>query len=519
MKVAVYDRYWSTGGGGEKFAAGIAAALAADHDVVLIAHEAVDTGWLGERLHVDLTGVGVDVQAEDAGAVSHASAAHDLFVNASYRSGDASRARHGLYVVHFPGPVPARVERAQAALAEQASGLLDGDAGVTFGDGFYLPERARLHTIQWTAGDATLTVTSGHDRSGPVPVVVLLGRFVPPQVAPVDVEAEIDGDVVGRATVTAPRSRADRRRSVTLAFAVEVDAGASRTVRLRSPSWVPSEHGIGTDTRRLGVPIIGVHAGGGWRRAIARAAPTLVAGRNQLDFLDTYDAILANSAYTQGWVKRLWSRDSDVFHPPVTLVPRGRKEPVVLSVGRFLLPGTGHNKKQFEMVEAFRRLCERGAHGWTFHLVGGCPPEHAPYLEQIRAAAAGLPVVLHPDAAGAELRDLYGKASIFWHAAGLDEHVERFPDRYEHFGISTVEAMSAGAVPVVIDAAGQIEIVDQGFTGYRFGSLDGLVAHTERLIDNPGWRATLSAAAERRAQEFGWDAFLRRVHHEVARFA
>jgi glycosyltransferase involved in cell wall biosynthesis len=304
---------------------------------------------------------------------------------------------------------------------------------------------------------------------------------------------------------------------VALAFEVEVDTGASRTVRLRSPSWVPSEHGIGTDTRRLGVPVIGVHAGGGWRRAVARAAPTLVAGRNQLDFLDTYDAILANSAYTQGWVKRLWGRDSEVFHPPVTLVPRSTKEPVILSVGRFLLPGTGHNKKQLEMVEAFRRLYERGAHGWQFHLVGGCPPEHAAYLGQIRATAEGLPVVVHPDASGAELRALYGRASIFWHAAGLDEHIERHPDRYEHFGITTVEAMSAGAVPVVIDAAGQVEIVEQGVSGYRFGSLEGLVAHTERLIADPRWRTTLSTAAERRAEAFGWDAFVTRVGHEVAR--
>jgi glycosyltransferase involved in cell wall biosynthesis len=519
VKVAVYDRYWSTGGGGEKFAAGIAVALAADHDVMLIAHEAVDTAWLGERLQIDLSGVGVDVEAEDAGAVSHASAAYDLLVNASYRSGDPSRARHGLYVVHFPGPVPGRIERAQAALAGRASGVLGGQATVTYGDGFYLPERAPLRTIQWTAGNATLTVTAAGARSGSVPVVVLLGRFVPPPVAPVEVEAEVDGAVVGRATVTAPRSRADGRRSVALAFDVDVEAGGRRTVRLRSPSWVPRDHGIGTDTRRLGVPVIGVHAGGGWRGAVGRAFPTLVAGRNQVDFLDTYDAILANSAYTQGWVRRLWGRDSDVFHPPVTLAPRATKERVILSVGRFLLPGTGHNKKQLEMVEAFRRLCARGVHGWTFHLAGGCPPEHAAYLEQIRTAAAGLPVLLHPDATGAELRDLYGKASIFWHAAGLDEHIERFPDRYEHFGITTVEAMSAGAVPVVIDAAGQIEIVEQGVSGYRFGSLDGLVAHTERLIDDPGWRATLSTAAERRAQAFGWDAFVRRVHQEVARFA
>lgn len=519
MKVAVYDRHWSTGGGGEKFAAGIAAALAAEHDVALIAHEALDRGWLGERLQLDLAAVGVDVEAEDAGAVSQASAGYDLLVNASYRSGDANRARHGLYVVHFPGPVPGAVERAQAGLARRASGVLDGNASVAYGDGFYLPERAPMRTIQWTAGDATLTVTATGDRGGPVPVVVLLGRFVPAPLAPLEVEAEVDGDVVGRATVTAPRSRADRRRSVALAFDVDVDRGESRTVRLRTRSWVPCEHGIGSDTRRLGVPIIGVHAGGGWRWAVARTAPTLVAGRNQLDFLDSYDGILANSAYTQAWVRRLWGRDSTVLHPPVTSMPRGEKAPMILSVGRFFLPGTGHNKKQLEMVEAFRRLCERGVSGWEYHLVGGCAPEHAAYLDQIRTAADRLPVVLHPDAAGTELRDLYARASIFWHAAGLGEQVERHPDRYEHFGIATVEAMSAGAVPVVIDAAGQIEIVDQGASGYRFRTLDGLVRQTEILIANPAWRRQLSHAAQQRARAFDWTVFADRIRREVASLA
>jgi hypothetical protein len=42
VKVAVYDRYWPTGGGGEKFAAGIAAALAPEHQVELLAHAPVD---------------------------------------------------------------------------------------------------------------------------------------------------------------------------------------------------------------------------------------------------------------------------------------------------------------------------------------------------------------------------------------------------------------------------------------------------------------------------------------------
>jgi hypothetical protein len=415
----------------------------------------------------------------------------------------------------------------QSAITARAAGVLDTAATVSFGDGFYLPERARLHTLQWTSGEATLRIDA--PRVGTVPVVVMLGRFVPAEVGPVEVTAEVGERVVGRTTLIAPTSRVDRRRAVPLTFDVELPAcsasgvdpvgsagGPGQTVTLRSRGWVPSEHGVGTDRRRLGVPVIGAHAGGGWREFVARALPALVAGRNQLDFLDTYDRILSNSAYTQRWVERLWHRTSDVFHPPVSLMGRGVKRPVILSVGRFFLPGTGHNKKQLEMVQAFRGLCELGVHGWEYHLVGGCAPEHASYLDQIRAAADGLPVVLHPDATGAQLRDLYARASIFWHAAGLGEHIERHPERYEHFGITTVEAMSAGAVPVVIDAAGQVEIVEHGVSGYRFRTAAELVSLTAELIASPERLERLSLEAERRAETFGWDTFVSRVRTEVA---
>ena len=141
--------------------------------------------------------------------------------------------------------------------------------------------------------------------------------------------------------------------------------------------------------------------------------------------------------------------------------------------------------------------------------------EHRSYVDEVRAAAEGLPVHLHLDASGAALRRLYGRASLFWHAAGLGEDADRHPERYEHFGITTVEAMSAGAVPVVIDAAGQVEIVEQGVSGYRFAGLDGLVAHTAHLIADPAWRAELSARAHERARRFGWDAFVGRLREEV----
>ena len=284
MKVAVYDRYWSTGGGGEKFAAGVAAALAPEHDVRLLAHDDVDLPWLGERLHLDLSGVGVDVLDDDLG-VARASSGYDLCVNASYLSWDANRARRGMFIVHFPGPRPDRAERSRRWVAARARGALAA-SGVTveLGERFYTPESTRLHGIRWTGGDAELVVTSA--GGGPVPVTVLLGRYLPPAAAPLAVVAEVGGVEVGRAVVDVPGSRLDRRRSVALRFVVEVPPGDSVRVDLRCPSWVPAEVGIGSDRRPLGVPVIGVHAGGGWRAGVARTVPVLAGQTGRPAHLD-----------------------------------------------------------------------------------------------------------------------------------------------------------------------------------------------------------------------------------------
>jgi glycosyltransferase involved in cell wall biosynthesis len=513
MKIAVYDRYWSTGGGGEKFAAGLAAALRPDHEVTLLAHQPVELGWLAERLQLDLAGITVQQLDSDVpGAVARASAEFELFVNASYVSDDANQARRGAYVVHFPGPRPSRAHRAWARLGRLPRRRLQSRAvELSLGGGFYQAAAARLYSLHWSSEQAEIVLRSpGEARRGPV--TLYLGRYLPPQVAPLEVTVELGGEVVGRATVTTPTSRLDRRRVVPLTFEATLPPDEPTVATLRTTSWVPRDHGIGVDTRRLGVPLVGWQVGSGVRRSLAKVAPLLVAQHEQLGFLDSYDLLLSNSEYTRRWVRTMWRRDSQVLYPPVSLMPRLDKERIILSVGRFFVPGTGHNKKQLEMIKAFAKLVERGrAEGWELHLVGGCAPEHEPYLAQVEAAARGLPVVVHRDASGQVLRDLYGRASIYWHAAGLDESPKRFPERLEHFGITTVEAMSAGAVPVVIDAAGQVEIVEQGVTGYRFGNLTGLVTDTERLMVDPVGREQMSRRAEERARAFGWDAFVERV--------
>jgi glycosyltransferase involved in cell wall biosynthesis len=280
---------------------------------------------------------------------------------------------------------------------------------------------------------------------------------------------------------------------------------------------VPAERTGGDDDRRLGVALTALHTGvrAGDRIGAQLGAwfPLLYRSPGDMDWLDTYSHVVSNSAFTRGWVQRWWDHDSEVLYPPVRMHESRDKEPIILSVGRFFGSGSGHSKKQLELVDAFRLLLDRGVEGWTLHLVGGCGEADQDYLESVRLAAEGLPVVFHVDAPGEELEDLYARASVFWHATGLGEDPEEAPQRLEHFGIATVEAMSAGVVPVVIGIAGQLEIVEDGVNGCHFATLDELVATTAALVADDSRRQALSTAATERARNFSLDRFGERLEH------
>ena len=62
----------------------------------------------------------------------------------------------------------------------------------------------------------------------------------------------------------------------------------------------------------------------------------------------------------------------------------------------------------------------------------------------------------------------------------------------EHFGISTVEAMSAGAVPIVYRGGGQVEIVRDDENGMLWKTIDELTTKTRTIIEDSSLYMRLS---------------------------
>jgi glycosyltransferase involved in cell wall biosynthesis len=507
MKIAVFNRYWTTCGGGERYAGAFAEALAVDHDVHLLSPTDVDWPRLEERLGLDLSRTTRRTVPSDPSLVTAVSREYDVFVCSSFEGIESNEARRGIYVALFPTHRRIAFQLARRMAAGLLGPMLRQD--VLWGNGFFPAERFGHHVFRWTsaAADLQLALPAGVRRR----VRLTFLPFRPRSLNPASVVVEVDGRIQAHTKVGGDLGR----------VAVDVDVtgrGSDSPIGLviRTDTFVP-DGGAGGDARQLGVPLSSIQVGKGTRAWLAGRFPFLTRSQRQVDFLETYQDIVSISEFTRGWVGRRWGRKSHVICPPVD-APTGReqKDPIILSVGRFYDARFGHSKKQLELVRAFRSLVGRGLRGWQLHLVGSWQQHHAIYLAQVRAEAEGLPVHFHIDAPREELRELYARASIYWHATGLDESERRRPERFEHFGISTVEAMGAGAVPIVFGKGGQAEIVQENVNGYLFRSLDELVARTQLVAQDPQLRLRLSKAATQRAAEFSTERFAELVRTLVA---
>lgn len=497
----MYNAHWTTLGGGEQVAGGVAAALARRHDVELLVSRPFDAVVASERLGFDLTDFPQVELPLGTREFLELSERYDLLANTSFASAFPSRAARSLYYVHFP--IPNDLASRTATERWRCFTPVPLRSWVERVDGFWLPEFPAGGS--WTKGTARidLVVPKG---------LVLPFRFDlsahswPPGRLP-HVRVTLGDEVLHDGVV-------DHSRTRVATTIVGRGSESPTTVTITTDTFVPRIEIGNDDDRELGVVVSHVYLGRRFPSVLPRDVTvmrTIPHAAAVHDFLDSYQVVVANSAYTAHWVERLWERRATVVPPPVRLREPGEKQQSILAVGRFFPNVSGHSKKQLELVQAFRAACAQGLRGWELHLAGGCNDAERGYVETVRHAAVGLPVRFHVNARGRDLAALFAGATLFWHGAGLGEQVERHPDRFEHFGISVVEAMSAGAVPMVYEHGGPAAIIDGADCGVTYSTVEELAAHTIALANDPGGVRRRSANAIRQAGEFAFDRFAERI--------
>ena len=205
--------------------------------------------------------------------------------------------------------------------------------------------------------------------------------------------------------------------------------------------------------------------------------------------------IICNSYFTKSWIDEEFGVESVVVYPPVTtgeFKPR-RKEKLIIYVGRF--SQLEQAKRQDVLIRAFRKFYDAGNKEWRLILAGGSEVGADDYVKKLRRMASGYPIRILESPGFAQIKEFYGRAKIFWSASGFGIDEEKEPQKVEHFGITVVEAMASGAVPVVLASGGHKEIVADGQNGFLWKRTTELLNKTEKLISEKGLFRKISAEA------------------------
>lgn len=238
-------------------------------------------------------------------------------------------------------------------------------------------------------------------------------------------------------------------------------------------------------------------------------------------------AFFCNSVFTKSYIDKAFKVESKVIYPPVDDKSKRKvKENIILTVGRFRvvnvdtnLKGENENifdyKKQGVMLNVFKDMVKKGLKGWKLIIATSVNSKEMEIFESFKKEAQGFPIEFLVNQNNSDLWDVYSKAKIYWHASGFGEDLNTHPEFAEHFGISTVEAMSAGAVPVVINAGGQKEIVQDGENGLLWITLEELKSKTLKLIEDPVLLKKLLARSMLSSQKYSEDKFCKEINEMI----
>lgn len=530
LKIAIYDRYLSTAGGGERYSCKMAEILSAqsEYEVDLVTDLHADIGEVARWLNLDLSNVNLKVFpyiSDDY--TKKLTAGYDLFINTTYLSALPAYGAKNIYLCYFPTPFDVDFKfihrflliffRLPAIWLFRLAGKMTGGfKSINIEEGLYEPKRFMLRRGSWTSGRAILKI-QGDD-------MLALGIKNPPN-SPVDtmdisIIISRDGHRIHEYRTALKRGQRQKIRIPFASISGEDSGKKEYTVEINSNTFSPAEDGSGSrDTRKLGAVIYDETEVNPAKKLILKILGFiplfLITYPRHYKFLDTYQKIISISEYSSFWIKRFWDKDSTILFPPVDTESfrsggNNKKEKAILSVGRFF--PEHHNKKQYELAATFIKMIGEypvDMKGYTLCLAGGVSGtrEHLEYVERIKKLSAGYPIEVLPNVSFKELTGLFKKSSIFWHASGLGEDENAHPEKFEHFGITTAEAMSAGCIPVVINKGGQKEIIEDGVDGFFFSDLRELSDQTLKIIRDEADSGKIRENAVRNCQKFSNSSF------------
>lgn len=237
--------------------------------------------------------------------------------------------------------------------------------------------------------------------------------------------------------------------------------------------------------------------------------------------LTKINKIICNSFFTKEFIDKKFGVNSVVLYPPFgsdkdnntsEFPDMKQKENIILTVGRLSPDGKGGDIKKIKvLIEAFKSMVDEGLMNWKLAAAVSHTGENSYLVKNIEESAKKYPVKIIKNCGYDELTKLYKRAKIYWHAAGFGEDLNKNPEKAEHFGITTVEAISCGAVPVVFNGGGQREIVAENIDGYLWDDIENLKYKTKKIMLDRMIREEMNQLGRRKIEKFSYENFCSRL--------
>ncbi|MDQ3836834.1 MAG: glycosyltransferase family 4 protein [Thermoproteota archaeon] len=199
--------------------------------------------------------------------------------------------------------------------------------------------------------------------------------------------------------------------------------------------------------------------------------------------------VLTNSNFSRKAIFKTFGVDSTVLPPPVDVdtfrkacMASNVRDDFILVISRF------HPTKKIENAIHLAKLLHQNDLGTCMNIVGNMTPDSIGYFNYLNHLVKhyGLQDYIKFDTnlKFSRLLELMRRSKVYIH-----------PLPGEPFGISTVEAMSAGIIPVVPDIGGHTEFVPQKYQFHTFGQ--GVEAVATALAAPASERIKLSDSAKK----------------------
>ena len=218
--------------------------------------------------------------------------------------------------------------------------------------------------------------------------------------------------------------------------------------------------------------------------------------------------VICNSEFTKKVIDKEFGLESVCLYPPIDtkLFKPKRKENIILYVGRFST--LIQSKGQEILMGVFKKLVkEKNFKDWKLILAGGVEVGVGEEVKRLKKLIKNFNIEIIESPDFSRIVDIYGRSKIFWSATGFGVDEKKNPEKVEHFGITLIESMASGCVPLVYKAGGFKEVLSNGKNGFLWENKNDLLKLTKKLVEEKGLMRLISKNSLDRSKDYDYEEF------------